>query len=48
MSCSISTLQDIWNYLENMFALPLHMDFFDFACRYKDKPIDPLPIDKPV
>ncbi|CAH0560082.1 unnamed protein product [Brassicogethes aeneus] len=47
-SCNISTLQDIWDYIEHMFGMTFHMDFYDFTCRYTGKPLDPLYYDKYV
>ncbi|KAJ8953084.1 hypothetical protein NQ318_013426 [Aromia moschata] len=35
-SCSISYLQNIWDYAEHTFGIPFHIHFLDVLCAYKD------------
>ncbi|XP_057670643.1 nose resistant to fluoxetine protein 6-like [Diorhabda carinulata] len=45
-TCSIENLQNIWDYIENTFRLPVHMHFTDMMCRSRLKSDSSFEIDK--
>ncbi|KAG5865625.1 hypothetical protein JTB14_005030, partial [Gonioctena quinquepunctata] len=45
-SCSLGNLQELWDYLEVTFRLPIHFHFQDVMCSSKGKEVEAYVVDK--